>query len=127
MAKAELGGVEQVAEIARQRGRIRLRNPADRIQRIADERMTGRGEMDANLMRPAAVDRHVADERVASLLANDDVTRRRLAVGARRVHRTETIVRHRANRRVDAELVTRGPAAGQRSISFVHGSLGPLP
>ena len=42
-----------VAEVARQNSAVLLREASSHIERIADERMSGCGEVDAYLVRPA--------------------------------------------------------------------------
>jgi hypothetical protein len=85
--------VQEIARIAGPCTGSRERQPARPEQRIADERMARRGEMDPHLVRAAGLDAHIAQEGVAAPLDDRHVRHGALARSARRVHRAERPMR----------------------------------
>ena len=84
------------------------------VRRIADERMADRGEMHANLVRAAGLERAAQERRHAEALDDADVRARRLALGDDRHRRA--LRRMAADRRVDDRRARRRRRARRQGI-----------
>src|SRR5437763_4247042 len=101
MGQREPRGVKEVAGVAGQRAGSRKRKPAWAVERIAHQWMSGGGEVDPNLVRPAGLDGDF-DER-AFLAPLEDLHEAQRSPPARRgsVNGPEDRMGHRLDRNVD--------------------------
>jgi len=99
--------VQFVPDVARERARVRDRTAPRRVEGIAGERRTARGEVDADLVRPPG-DELREDERAAARRVAREHAKareRRLAAGRGGVDEADRIVRHEPDRLARLERV----------------------
>ena len=62
--KAQQRVMQTVAQVTRQSPAVLLGNPSGRVEPIANQGMSGRGQVNADLVGPARGDAHVSQEGV---------------------------------------------------------------
>src|SRR3989339_714643 len=79
VAETQFAGVQEVAGVSRHRACAEDEPASRRVERVADQGMPGRGQVDADLMRPPRADAHVAEEGPAAAFEHADEALRGLA------------------------------------------------
>ena len=116
--------VQQVTAITGQAG-MTLQATAGFIQRITEQRVAGIGHVNADLVRPAGRDLDTEQGLIVALFQDDRHAMRRLAAGARCLHRADQWMRHRANRHVDHEHLGARRAKSDGAIDLFHRVIAP--
>src|SRR5262245_43871030 len=128
MAKRQLGGVQEIPRIARDGATVH--RATCHVERIPDERIPGRGEMDADLMGSPRFGMGVAEEHDRggfvptcggpSLFEDGDPGRRGLSDPGqgkiRRVYGAKKRMRHQADRRRYPELAAWRITRSKRAV-----------
>ena len=129
MKKTQKRAVQKIPNISGQSLTVRARNAACTIQRIAGQRMPGRRQMDAYLMRPAGKDSHFQKRLLASPLQYADVAARwfsrSVASGNRRVNCFHKRMRNPSYWNINVEFIRGRCADGQSPIDFFNISAAP--
>ena len=87
MAKPQHCRVQEITQIARERTAILCRNATGKIERVADERISGGGEVNPDLVRPPRCDSHFEQRAGIPPLQDFDLTVRGFACDGRGVNR----------------------------------------
>lgn len=105
MTKAEQRAMQVIARISGERTAVGCRNSPGFIQRIADQRMPGSGEMYSYLVGTAGGDHDFKQCATVAPLQHSDMAVRRPAIGRGRVDSLQDRVGNRADRDVYIEFV----------------------
>jgi hypothetical protein len=113
----------RVKLVARCAGKCRLpgnRCATLRIERLAHQRMSGRREVDPDLVRPPGPDLDLDERAVAALLDESNPGESALTGGVHSVHGAEKRMRHRADGEIDHRLARRERSPHDASIPALH-------
>ena len=110
MGKSKKRTVKVITRISRQSPAARLWNTADAIQLIVDQRMSGRRQMDAYLVRPAGNDLHLHKRAIAAPFQYAHTTARRFSgsviIGNRRMNCFQKWMRNPSYPDINIEFIS---------------------